>query len=141
MAVVRAADHELAAALAAILGADPGELAGAPDMRDVRPDMRDVRLGSRAARLPLEAMPNQHSKSEPSGNPASANAPRYVDDRTLERETGGVLRRATLQKMRREGRGPATYRFSRRVYYRLDEVIAWIESHRVAMSAAAGAES
>ena len=80
-------------------------------------------------------MQHQHSKPGASGAPSSASAPRYVDDKTLERETGGVLRRATLQKMRRENRGPATYRFSRRVYYRLDEVLAWIESHRVASSA------
>jgi hypothetical protein len=33
-----------------------------------------------------------------------------------------------------------TYKIGRRVYYRLDEVIAWIEAHRVATSGA-GAES
>jgi len=78
-------------------------------------------------------MSHHSSKPDAPGTQSStsASAPRYVDDRTLERETGGVLRRATLQKMRRENRGPATYRFSRRVYYRLDEALAWIESHRV----------
>ena len=79
-------------------------------------------------------MTSHSNKPAAFGAHPSASAPRYVDDKTLERETGGVLRRATLQKMRREGRGPATYRFSRRVYYRLDEVIAWIEAHRVATS-------
>lgn len=81
-------------------------------------------------------MQNRSSKPDTSAAPSIASAPRYVDDKTLERETGGVLRRATLQKMRRENRGPATYRFSRRVYYRLDEVIAWIEAHRVATNSA-----
>lgn len=84
-------------------------------------------------------MPNHSIKPNTSAAPSSASAPRYVDDRTLERETDGVLKRATLQKMRRENRGPATYRFSRRVYYRLDEVLAWIESHRVATSSAESA--
>jgi len=80
-------------------------------------------------------MPSHSSKPDTSGAPSITSAPRYVDDKTLEREFPGVLRRATLQKMRRENRGPATYRFSRRVYYRLDEVLAWIESHRVSPTA------
>lgn len=80
-------------------------------------------------------MPTQHSKPDISGSPSSASKPRYLDDRALEQETGGMLRRATLQKWRRENRGPATYRIGRRVYYRLDEVLTWIESQRVASSA------
>lgn len=85
-------------------------------------------------------MQNQHSKSNTHSAQSGAEKPRYVDDRTLERETDGVLKRPTLQKWRRTGHGPATYKIGRRVYYRLDEVIAWIESHRVTTSAA-GAES
>lgn len=85
-------------------------------------------------------MPNQHSKPVTSGAHPNADKPRYVDDRTLEIETDGVLKRPTLQKWRRTGQGPATYKIGRRVYYRLDEVIAWIEAHRVATTVA-GAES
>lgn len=76
-------------------------------------------------------MPYDSSKPGTSGAQSSADKPRYLDDRALEHETGGVLRRATLQKWRRTGQGPATYKLGRRVYYRLDEVLAWIESHRV----------
>ncbi len=85
-------------------------------------------------------MAYDNSKPDASGSPSSSSKPRYLDDRALEQETGGMLRRATLQKWRRTGQGPATYRIGRRVYYRLDEVLTWIESQRVAGSAD-GAES
>ncbi len=73
----------------------------------------------------------QDLSSKPDATDALSNAadPVYVDDRELARRTS--IARATWQKMRFEGRGPAVRKIGRRCLYRWSEVVAWLESHRV----------
>lgn len=68
--------------------------------------------------------------------PAAPTDPIYVDDRELARRT--PIRRITWQTWRRQGTGPPFYKLGRRCLYRWSEVVAWLESHRVA-GAAGGA--
>lgn len=83
----------------------------------------------------------QDDPSKPAATAADLNAaaPIYVDDRELVRRTS--IARATWQKMRIEGRGPAVRKIGRRCLYRWSEVVAWLESHRVGGAAAGGAAS
>ncbi len=62
----------------------------------------------------------------------SAADPVYVDDRELARRT--PLARATWQKMRIEGKGPAVRKIGRRCVYLWSEVVEFLESHRSASS-------
>jgi predicted DNA-binding transcriptional regulator AlpA len=59
----------------------------------------------------------------------------YVDDRELARRT--PLARATWQKMRIEGKGPAVRKIGRRCVYLWSEVVEFLESHRSATSSMA----
>lgn len=56
----------------------------------------------------------------------------YVDDRELARRT--PLARATWQKMRIEGKGPAVRKIGRRCVYLWSEVVEFLESNRIATS-------
>ena len=56
----------------------------------------------------------------------------YVDDRELARRT--PLARATWQKMRIEGKGPAVRKIGRRCVYLWSEVVEFLESNRIASS-------
>ncbi len=53
---------------------------------------------------------------------------RLVDDKILSKTTR--LSRSYWQKKRVSGDGPPYYEVGRRCLYDLDEVIAWIKSHR-----------
>lgn len=54
----------------------------------------------------------------------------WVDDRILAQRT--PIARVTWQVMRRDEEGPPYYRVGRRCLYRWSEVVAWLESARVA---------
>jgi predicted DNA-binding transcriptional regulator AlpA len=83
-------------------------------------------------------MQHDTSKSDATTADSNAAAPVYIDDRELERRVPAV-RRATWQKMRHEGRGPAWIKIGRRCVYSWAEVVAWLESHRVGGDASGGA--
>jgi hypothetical protein len=77
----------------------------------------------------LVSMQDDTSKPDAPAADPNAVALVYVDDRELVRRTS--IARATWQKMRIEGRGPAVRKVGRRCLYRWSEVVAWLESHRV----------
>lgn len=81
-------------------------------------------------------MQDHASKPRTLGPPPNPADPIYVDDRELARRTS--IARATWQKMRFEGRGPAVRKIGRRCLYRWSEVVAWLESHRVGGDAGGG---
>jgi predicted DNA-binding transcriptional regulator AlpA len=54
--------------------------------------------------------------------------PKYIDSETVAKLTGRSRR--TVEKDRLTGFGPNFYKLGRRVLYRLDEVLAWIEKGR-----------
>ena len=84
----------------------------------------------------LVSMQDHASKTTPTGAPSNVAEPVYVDDRELARRTS--IARATWQKMRHEGRGPAVRKVGRRCVYRWSEVVAWLESHPVGGDAGGG---
>ncbi len=65
-------------------------------------------------------MPEQNQSPEPE----------YVDDRQLAQLTPYTRAFFSLRRVR--GGGPPFYKIGRRCLYKLAEVRAWIESHRVA---------
>ena len=54
---------------------------------------------------------------------------RYINEREVSRIRGAALQ--TLRNERAAGKGIPFYRFGRSVRYRFDEVISWLEAHRV----------
>jgi predicted DNA-binding transcriptional regulator AlpA len=52
--------------------------------------------------------------------------PQYIDEKRVSEITG--MSRIWLQRARSEGIGPRFYKIGRRVVYRLDDVMRWIES-------------
>jgi predicted DNA-binding transcriptional regulator AlpA len=81
-------------------------------------------------------MQHDTSKREPTDVPSNVADPVYVDDRELAHRTS--IARATWQKMRFEGRGPAVRKIGRRCLYRWSEVVAWLEAHRIGGDASGG---
>lgn len=53
-------------------------------------------------------------------------APQYIDEKRVSDMTG--MSRIWLQRARSEGIGPRYFKIGRRVAYRLDHVVVWIES-------------
>jgi hypothetical protein len=92
------------------------------------------------ARSSLASMQHDSSKPDATGADHNSAAPVYIDDKELERRVPAI-RRATWQKMRIEGRGPGVRKIGRRCVYSWPEVVAWLESHRVATRPDAGSES
>lgn len=62
-------------------------------------------------------------------------APVYISPADVAELVPGVTENA-LRQMRYEGRGPAFYKFGRKVVYRRDEVIEFVESQRRTSTAA-----
>lgn len=95
---------------------------------------------STTARASSSLASMQHDASKPAATGANHNTadPVYIDDRELERRVPAI-RRATWQKMRVEGRGPAWIKIGRRCVYSWPTVVEWLESHRVAPATAGAA--
>ena len=68
----------------------------------------------------------------PSQIPPDLEQYRVIDDRMVAQVTGLAL--GTIRNKRGDGTGPPYYRVGRRCVYRLSEVLAWMEGHKVEMA-------